>query len=471
MSHVLDIDTLLESPLADLHALAGELELDGYRMLRKADLTIAILESRGSVADEIRPAVEAKAAELAALRAERERIAAELAEAEEAEREEAARLRRETSGAARGERGGSRNRGGRGRGGSGGGSGERGRGRGGERRPGDRPDRKPRERGEQGGKAGQSAPAQSTSGQASSRGSSQRGGRGRGRGGDDSKQQGTQTQQTRTQQTQAQQTVTVTGVFEPGSGGGGRLRTNLAKRVRPDADVQRGEVRKWRLHRGDVVTGEARKTKRGRTDFQLAGITSVNGQDLAQREKNRVRFAEADAGGTGDRLAQKLFKHAPIGGGSRAVVTGPTRAAASEMIAKLADDLAGSGVVTALLVPVARPDGSAPTASGYDVVANEPGKPAEDISPALELVLERGKRIAESGRNAAVLIDGLDLLPGDKAAEVFNAARNLTQHGSLTVIGSAGAGSALEALATTIAVVSGGRRLKLDKKASWSADK
>ena len=59
MSAVLDIDSLLESPLADLHALAGELDLDGYRLLRKSDLTIAILESRGAIGDEIRPAVEA----------------------------------------------------------------------------------------------------------------------------------------------------------------------------------------------------------------------------------------------------------------------------------------------------------------------------------------------------------------------------------------------------------------------------
>ena len=104
------------------------------------------------------------------------------------------------------------------------------------------------------------------------------------------------------------------------------------------------------------------------------------------------------------------------------------------------------------------------------MVAAEPGKPAEDIKPGLELALERGKRLAEGATNAAVLIDGLDLLPADQASEILNSARNLAQHGSLTVIGSAGAGSALEAQATAIGVVAGGRRLKLDKKASWSAD-
>ena len=38
MAPVLEIDSLLESPLSDLHALAGELDIEGYRLLRKADL-------------------------------------------------------------------------------------------------------------------------------------------------------------------------------------------------------------------------------------------------------------------------------------------------------------------------------------------------------------------------------------------------------------------------------------------------
>ena len=43
MSSVLDPSALAESPLADLHLLANELGVDGYRRLRKADLIDAIL--------------------------------------------------------------------------------------------------------------------------------------------------------------------------------------------------------------------------------------------------------------------------------------------------------------------------------------------------------------------------------------------------------------------------------------------
>ena len=43
MSSVLDRPGLEKSPLADLHLLAGELGVENYRRLRKADLIDAIL--------------------------------------------------------------------------------------------------------------------------------------------------------------------------------------------------------------------------------------------------------------------------------------------------------------------------------------------------------------------------------------------------------------------------------------------
>jgi transcription termination factor Rho len=45
---VLQREELEGSPLADLHAIASELGLEGYRTLRKDDLVVAILEAQGS---------------------------------------------------------------------------------------------------------------------------------------------------------------------------------------------------------------------------------------------------------------------------------------------------------------------------------------------------------------------------------------------------------------------------------------
>ena len=44
---VLDRSALTESPLADLHAIASELSIDGYRRLRRPELIAAILAKQG----------------------------------------------------------------------------------------------------------------------------------------------------------------------------------------------------------------------------------------------------------------------------------------------------------------------------------------------------------------------------------------------------------------------------------------
>ncbi|MGZ4173538.1 MAG: Rho termination factor N-terminal domain-containing protein, partial [Solirubrobacteraceae bacterium] len=49
---VLDRSALDESPLADLHTIASELSIDGYRRLRRADLIDAILIEQPAAATE-----------------------------------------------------------------------------------------------------------------------------------------------------------------------------------------------------------------------------------------------------------------------------------------------------------------------------------------------------------------------------------------------------------------------------------
>ena len=63
MSSVLDRDALDKSPLADLHLIADELGVDGFRRLRKAELVDAIIarqsgEEASTPVDEDSSAVE-----------------------------------------------------------------------------------------------------------------------------------------------------------------------------------------------------------------------------------------------------------------------------------------------------------------------------------------------------------------------------------------------------------------------------
>src|SRR4051794_14571258 len=52
MPSVLDRSALEQSPLADLHLLANELGVDGFRRLRKPDLVDAILSRQSGEPDE-----------------------------------------------------------------------------------------------------------------------------------------------------------------------------------------------------------------------------------------------------------------------------------------------------------------------------------------------------------------------------------------------------------------------------------
>jgi transcription termination factor Rho len=53
MPSVLDRDELTASPLADLHLIANELGLDGFRRLRKADLVEALIARQAGEAPPI----------------------------------------------------------------------------------------------------------------------------------------------------------------------------------------------------------------------------------------------------------------------------------------------------------------------------------------------------------------------------------------------------------------------------------
>src|SRR5439155_7525315 len=95
MPSVLDRSALEQSPLADLHLLANELGVDGFRRLRKPDLVDAILARQGGEAE---PAAEAaavaEAADVAAAETAEAVEAGDAAEADEAPDEEPRRGRR-----------------------------------------------------------------------------------------------------------------------------------------------------------------------------------------------------------------------------------------------------------------------------------------------------------------------------------------------------------------------------------------
>ncbi len=127
----------------------------------------------------------------------------------------------------------------------------------------------------------------------------------------------------------------------------------------------------------------------------------------------------------------------PLGRGSRAVIAGGARSGKSETLRGVLGALAGrEGLELSLVLASARPEELADWQQGpvAPAVALTFAASPEARAQAIEPVVETAKRIAARGGDAIVLIDGLDGLPPHSACKLLAAARKLTDAGSLTVI-------------------------------------
>jgi transcription termination factor Rho len=130
----------------------------------------------------------------------------------------------------------------------------------------------------------------------------------------------------------------------------------------------------------------------------------------------------------------------PLGRGSRAVIAGGARSGKSETLRSILGALAGSeGLELSLVLAGARPEELAEWRQGpvAPAVALTFAASPEARAQAVEPVIETAKRIAARGGHAIVLIDGLDGLPPHSARKLLAAARKLSDGGSLTVIATA----------------------------------
>jgi transcription termination factor Rho len=127
----------------------------------------------------------------------------------------------------------------------------------------------------------------------------------------------------------------------------------------------------------------------------------------------------------------------PIGRGSRATIVGASRAGKSEALRRIAAALAGrEGLEVSVVLAGVRPEEIAE----WQVGPVEPdaalsfAASADAQAQAVERSVETAQRIAARGADAVVLIDSLDGLHAPAARRALAAARNLVDGGSLTII-------------------------------------
>jgi transcription termination factor Rho len=181
----------------------------------------------------------------------------------------------------------------------------------------------------------------------------------------------------------------------------------------------------------------------------------VNGGD-AEQPTERPRFEDLTPVFSSQALTTPDgLEGAPFGRGSRVAVGGPPGSGITTLLRRivLALKAAHEDLDVVVVLAGTRPEevtewkrDSAVTVAGggFD-------RPVEEQAQAADSAIERGKRAAEGGGHAVVVVDSLDALPPAVARRVFGAARATEEAGTLTVIASTGmAGEPLRQATTRI---------------------
>jgi transcription termination factor Rho len=437
---VLSREALEGSPLADLHVLARELGIDGFRRLRKAELVDAIIARQSGEDDGVPPEADDEAPKpKRRSRGGRGRSRAKASDDEDgsdddvdadAEVGEDVEIEGEASEDERPRR---RSRGGRGR-------------------------KAAEEEGSTDEDAGDDDDEDDDRPRRRSRGG--RGGRGRGRDRDRDRDEDTGDDDV---EKVAEGTVELLG------NGSGFLRVSPPDPSDDDVYISAAQVRRCELVTGDTVTGPVRPPRRSERYPSLVRIDTINGRSADEvaegtpfDELPAAFPAERFALGSDDATLKAIEWLTPVGRGSRATVVGAPRSGKSEALRRLAVALKDvEGLELSVVLAGVRPEelgawketGLEPAAAL--TLAASPDAQAQ----AIERVIETAKRIAARGGNAVVLVDTLTHVHPPTARKLLAAARNIVDGGSLTIIATADAavGGETTVIALDVNLTSTGR--------------
>lgn len=265
----------------------------------------------------------------------------------------------------------------------------------------------------------------------------------------------------------------VEGVLDTLPEGYGFLRTTGYLAGQSDVYVSASLIRRNRLRRGDFIVGRQGRPPRENEKFAaLKEITSVNGVALEDLG-DRARFSSLTPVYPDERLvmerggkdfsARTIDLVAPIGKGQRGMIVSPPKAGKTEILKDIAASIHANNPEVHLMCLLVdeRPEEVTDMQRSIhgEVISSTFDMPSENHIAVTELVLERAKRLVETGRDVVILLDSITrlaraynlaapasgrILSGgvDSAAlyppkKFFGAARNIEGGGSLTILATA----------------------------------
>ena len=281
------------------------------------------------------------------------------------------------------------------------------------------------------------------------------------------------------------ETVHCDGLLDLRDEGYGFLRTNGPLPSADDVYVAARQVRQYDLRRGDRITGVSRPAARSERNPALLRLDTLNGEPPPE-QPDRPLFDDLTpvlptdglplAGEQGAGALADIDRLAPIGLGSRGLLTMSGTRSASPLIASMAAAIGDQHPDIHLIVLLIseRPEDVTEMTrrleTSGEVLASTFDRPPEEHLAVAELTLERTKRMAEAGDDVVILFDGLTRLarayaasgngrhqPADAVGAAitstlrfFGGARNLEDAGSITMVATArtSTGNQVDDLAT-----------------------
>ena len=237
------------------------------------------------------------------------------------------------------------------------------------------------------------------------------------------------------------------------------------------------QIKQWSLRPGDLVEGFIRPPQEGDKYFPFDKITRVNGRTPSEM-RDRVPFdhltpifpdekfqlASPNNPAVQDKVAMRIVDlFAPIGKGQRGLIVAQPKTGKTMLLKNIANAIAANHpeVYMIILLIDERPEEVTDMATSVnaEVIASTFDEPADRHVKIAEIVLNKAKRMVESGQDVVILLDsitrlarayntvqpasgkvlsgGVDANALQKPKRFFGAARNIRGGGSLTILATA----------------------------------
>ena len=240
-----------------------------------------------------------------------------------------------------------------------------------------------------------------------------------------------------------------------------------------DIYVSPSQVKRFDLRTGDTVMGEVRPPKEWERYLALLKVERINGGDPEQSKlrsafdnltakypDERIRL-ERSNGEVATRICDII---APLGKGQRALIVAPPKGGKTILMQQLANAIIENHPEITLIVLLIdeRPEevtdmqASCPKA---EVICSTFDETADRHVQVADMVIEKAKRLVETGKDVVILLDsitrlarahnavapsggkimsgGMEASAMQKPKAFFGAARNLKEGGSLTIVATA----------------------------------